>query len=73
MTDRPSSRPTASVAHAAAWMVGALLSFMAMAIAGRELAKAGLSTFQILFFRSVIGLLVIGALVLHTGPALLRT
>jgi drug/metabolite transporter (DMT)-like permease len=59
--------------RAAAWMVLALLSFMAMAIAGRELANAGLSTVQILFFRSVVGLLVIGALVLHTGPALLRT
>lgn len=59
--------------RAAAWMVVALLSFMAMAIAGRELANGGLSTFQILFFRSVVGLLVIGALVLHTGPALLRT
>jgi drug/metabolite transporter (DMT)-like permease len=64
---------TAPVWRAAAWMVVALLSFMAMAIAGRELANAGLSTFQILFFRSVVGLLVIGALVLHTGPALLRT
>jgi drug/metabolite transporter (DMT)-like permease len=59
--------------RAAAWMVLALRSFMAMAIAGRELANAGLSTVQILFFRSVVGLLVIGALVLHTGPALLRT
>lgn len=65
--------PAASVARAAAWMVGALLSFLAMAIAGRELAGLGLSTFQILFFRSVVGLLVIGALVWHTGPALLRT
>lgn len=54
-------------------MVGALLSFLAMAIAGRELARLGLSTFQILFFRSVIGLVVIGLLVLRTGPALLRT
>lgn len=30
------------VLRAAAWMVGALVSFMAMAIAGRELSKAGL-------------------------------
>jgi drug/metabolite transporter (DMT)-like permease len=67
------SRPAAAVTQAAAWMIGALVSFLAMAVAGRELAKLGLSTFQILFFRSVIGLLVIGALVLHTGPALLRT
>lgn len=67
------ARPATSVAHAAAWMVGALFSFLAMAIAGRELARLGLSTFQILFFRSVVGLVVIGLLVLRTGPALLRT
>jgi drug/metabolite transporter (DMT)-like permease len=73
MPSAPPARQAAAVVHAAAWMVGALVSFMAMAIAGRELAKAGLSTFQILFFRSVIGLLVIGALVLPAGAALLRT
>ena len=40
-------------------MSGTLVSFTAMAIAGRELS-AGLSTFQILFFRSVIGFLIVG-------------
>ena len=40
-------------------MSGTLISFMAMAIGGRELS-AQLSTFQILFFRSVIGLLIVG-------------
>ncbi len=40
-------------------MSGTLLSFMAMAIGGRELS-AQLSTFQILFFRSIIGLLIVG-------------
>ena len=40
-------------------MSGTLLSFMAMAIGGRQLSVQ-LSTFQILFFRSVIGLLVVG-------------
>ena len=44
---------------AAFWMSGTLVSFMAMAIGGRELS-AQLSTFQILFFRSVIGLLIVG-------------
>ncbi|UCF95177.1 MAG: DMT family transporter, partial [Desulfobacterales bacterium] len=43
---------------AALWMTGTLVSFMAMAIAGRELS-AQLSTFQILFFRSATGLLVV--------------
>jgi len=54
-------------------MVGALLSFLAMALGGRELALTGMSTFQILFFRSVVGLLVIGMLVLDTGTMMLRT
>ncbi|MBW2406729.1 MAG: DMT family transporter [Deltaproteobacteria bacterium] len=40
-------------------MSGTLISFMAMAIGGRELS-AQLSTFQILFFRSVIGCLIVG-------------
>jgi drug/metabolite transporter (DMT)-like permease len=43
---------------AAFWMSGTLVSFMAMAIGGRELSVQ-LSTFQILFFRSVIGFLVV--------------
>ncbi|MGD8290452.1 MAG: DMT family transporter [Desulfobacterales bacterium] len=40
-------------------MSGTLLSFMAMAIGGRELS-ARLSTFQILFFRSIVGLMIVG-------------
>jgi drug/metabolite transporter (DMT)-like permease len=43
---------------AALWMSGTLLSFMAMAIGGRQLSKE-LTTFQILFFRSIIGLLIV--------------
>jgi drug/metabolite transporter (DMT)-like permease len=43
-------------------MSGALISFMAMAISGRELS-GDLNTLQILFFRSAIGLLVISFLV----------
>ena len=58
---------TISVSHttrnhaviAAIWMSGTLLSFMAMAIGGRELSSR-LSTFQILFFRSIVGLLIVG-------------
>lgn len=56
----------------AAWMSGAVLSFLAMALAGRELS-ASLGTFQILFFRSLIGLAVIGVLSWHAGWARLRT
>ena len=40
------------------WMIGSLSSFIAMAVASRELS-ANLSTFQILFFRSVVGVVVV--------------
>jgi drug/metabolite transporter (DMT)-like permease len=52
--------------RAAVWMIGALLSFSAMAVAGRELAGE-LSTFAILFFRSLIGLPVVLALAARHG------
>lgn len=59
-------------ARAAGWMGGALLSFMAMAVGGRELA-GGLSTFQILFFRSLVGLAVIALLLWRAGWGQVRT
>jgi drug/metabolite transporter (DMT)-like permease len=46
---------------AALWMSGTLVSFMGMAIGGRQLAGQ-LTTFQILFFRSLIGLFIISFL-----------
>ncbi|MCB1996579.1 MAG: DMT family transporter [Burkholderiaceae bacterium] len=58
--------------HGAAWMGGAVLSFLLMALSGRELSST-LSTFQILCFRSVVGLAVVGALAGHAGWGLLRT
>ncbi|MFV9504531.1 MAG: DMT family transporter [Oscillochloridaceae bacterium umkhey_bin13] len=69
MSNRPAS---GHVLTAAAWIGGALLSFMAMAVAGRELA-AELSTFQILFFRSLVGLVVISLLLSQAGWAQVRT
>jgi drug/metabolite transporter (DMT)-like permease len=60
------------VIRAMLWMSGALLSFMAMAIAGRELS-AELTTFQILFFRSLIGLAVILVLLQRAGWWQVRT
>ena len=43
---------------AAFWMTGSLSSFMLMAIAGRELAT-DFTTFQMLFWRSIVGLVII--------------
>ncbi len=47
-------------------MSGTLASFMAMAIGGRQLSGS-LTTFQILFFRSIVGLLIIGMLLWWSG------
>ncbi|OMH38940.1 hypothetical protein BGP75_00500 [Motiliproteus sp. MSK22-1] len=54
------------------WMAGALLSFMAMALGGRETAGE-LNTFQILFFRSVVGLLLIMILLHRSGWDQIKT
>ena len=40
------------------WMIGAMISFSLMAIAGRELANS-LNTFEIMLYRSIIGLVIV--------------
>ncbi len=62
----------APIVRAALWMMGAIGSFMAMAVSGRELS-AELSTFQILFFRSLVGFIVLLILLRQTGWGQLRT
>ena len=42
---------------AAAWMMGAVVSFVAMAVAGREILVA-MNTFELMLYRSAIGLVV---------------
>jgi len=58
--------------RAALWMCGALVSFIAMAIAGRQLS-AELTTFQILFLRSFVGLVVVLVLLQRWGWPQVRT
>jgi len=60
-----------SVVGASLWMVGALASFSAMAIGGRELSSE-LTTFQILFVRSLVGLIVVSAILTWAGWGQLR-
>lgn len=67
-----STAPVRGRGTAALWMGGAVLSFLLMALAGRELS-ASLSTFQILCFRSVVGLVVVGLLAWRAGFGVLRT
>lgn len=52
--------------QAALWMLGAISSFTAMAIAGRELGS-GFDTFEIMLYRSAIGLLIVLVLIYATG------
>ena len=51
---------------AASFMLGATVSFTLMAVAGRELA-ANLDTFEIMMYRSFIGLLIVLAIAASTG------
>jgi len=46
---------------AALWMFGALMSFTAMAVAGREMASE-LDTFEIMMYRSIIGVVIVLAI-----------
>ena len=51
---------------AALWMIGSILAFSAMAVAGREASHLH-DTFEIMLWRSVVGLSVVLALGLATG------
>lgn len=51
---------------AALWMIGAIVSFSAMAIAGRE-AGLTLDTFEIMTYRSLVGVIIVVALLTATG------
>lgn len=65
---RPADDPGQPL-KAAAWMGGAILSFTLMAVAGRAV-QVELTSFQLMFWRSVIGFLVILAIVQLRGPGL---
>ncbi len=54
------------VLKAALWMTGSIASFSAMAVAGREVSPA-LDTFEIMMFRSAVGVLIVCALAALTG------
>ncbi|WP_299959116.1 DMT family transporter [uncultured Roseobacter sp.] len=54
------------ILKAALWMSGAIASFSTMAVAGRE-AAAQLDTFEIMMYRSLIGVVVVVAVAWITG------
>jgi drug/metabolite transporter (DMT)-like permease len=58
---RPEPRPL----RAFAWILGATASFIAMAVAGREI-QTEMNTFEMMFYRSVVGWAVISAIIAAT-------
>ena len=72
MTTAPIASGTPAALRAALWMAGTLLSFSTMAIAVRELLDT-MGTFEVLFFRSLISLLMVLAFVPRYGIRALRT
>ncbi|WP_424830693.1 DMT family transporter [Ruegeria sp.] len=58
--------PKAQIGKAALWMTGAIASFSSMAIAGRELSVSH-DTFEIMFYRSVVGFFVVALVLSVTG------
>jgi drug/metabolite transporter (DMT)-like permease len=51
---------------AALWMTGAIASFSSMAVAGRE-ASFALDTFEIMMYRSIVGVLIVSVILTFTG------
>ena len=52
--------------RAALWMIGAIIAFTAMAVAGRA-ASLALDTFEIMLFRSCVGLLIVLSCATYSG------
>ena len=63
-----------NLVKAALWMGAAILSFSAMAVAGRELL-ADMNTFELMLYRSVVGFVIVCAIMAcrPAGFALIRT
>jgi len=53
------------ILQGAAWMTGAIIAFTSMAIAGRAINFAH-DTFEIMFFRSLVGILIMASIILVT-------
>ena len=60
---------TSEPLKAAAWMMGAVLSFTAMAVAGRALLT-GMNTFELMLYRSAVGFAVVEALIAASAGGL---
>ena len=68
----PAEQGVPAPVRAALWMCGALLTFSLMAVAVRELSRT-MGTFEILFMRSGVSLVLVLAMLPYFGLAPLRT
>ena len=66
---KPAEQPAENYLLAALWMVGAIASFVSMAVAGREL-YAELNTFEIMGYRSAIGFVLVCLLLAFSATGL---
>ena len=66
MTQTPTTPEPSQAARAALWMIGAIVSFSAMAVAGRELSS-DLDTFEMMTFRSALGVVIVTAVAAARG------
>lgn len=62
----PPRTDRAAVLRAALWMLGAVLAFSSMAVAGRAVSFA-LDTFEIMLYRSIVGLVIVLGMAVLTG------
>lgn len=53
------SEHSANLLRAGLWMLGAVASFSTLALAGRSALKVELDTFELLLFRSIVGVIII--------------
>jgi drug/metabolite transporter (DMT)-like permease len=60
---------TSNLPLAVVWMVGALLAFSVIAIAGRE-AQKSVDTFQLMFGRAVVGLVILAIIGVASGKTI---
>ncbi|MDE0589550.1 DMT family transporter [Halocynthiibacter sp. C4] len=60
----PTIKPAAI--RGAFWMIGAIVAFSTMAVAGREILNE-LDTFELMLYRSIVGLLIVVPVALATG------
>lgn len=62
--DQPQDQP--QIGRAALWMIGTIVAFSSMAVAGREVSFV-LDTFEIMMYRSLIGLLIVVVILTLAG------